>query len=128
MVGESGSVLRALIMCVVDVLDNRFPRLKHVRVRHMVHEQQQIVWTSLERFESGRDGWAVLADEPGARGGGAVVADAGFIDAILDARTLSSAIERGCLCGSLTTRQAGAIGALPSREELELYHDKIKQS
>jgi sugar/nucleoside kinase (ribokinase family) len=54
--------------------------------------------------------------------------DAGLIDALLDARALSSAIERGCLCGSLSTRQAGAISALPRREELELYHDKIKQS
>ncbi|WP_158748725.1 carbohydrate kinase family protein [Acidobacterium sp. S8] len=54
--------------------------------------------------------------------------DAGLIDAFLDSRPLPSAIEQGCLCGSLSTRQAGAISALPRREELELYHDKLKQS
>jgi sugar/nucleoside kinase (ribokinase family) len=54
--------------------------------------------------------------------------DAGLIDAHLDGLLLPSALERGCLCGSLSTRQAGAINALPEREELEIYHGQIRQS
>lgn len=53
--------------------------------------------------------------------------DAGFIDALLDAQALPAAMERGCLCGSLSTRRAGAINALPGREELRLYHDQTGQ-
>ncbi len=52
--------------------------------------------------------------------------DAGLIDARLDGLALPAAIERGCLCGSLSTRQAGAISALPGREEVKLYHDRIR--
>jgi sugar/nucleoside kinase (ribokinase family) len=54
--------------------------------------------------------------------------DAGLIDAILDSQSVSAAIARGCLCGSLSTRRAGAISALPGREELDLYYEQIRQS
>jgi ribokinase len=54
--------------------------------------------------------------------------DAGLIDATLDSQSVPAALERGCLCGSLSTRRAGAISALPGREELDLYYEQIRQS
>ena len=44
--------------------------------------------------------------------------DAGLIDALLDHASPSEMLDRACLCGSLSTRQAGALTALPNREEL----------
>lgn len=54
--------------------------------------------------------------------------DAGLIDALLDAHALPAAMERACLLGALSTRQAGAIRALPGPEELKLYYDQASQS
>ncbi len=48
--------------------------------------------------------------------------DAGFIDALLDHADPEDCLRRACICGALSTRKAGALGALPSREELrEIY-------
>lgn len=44
--------------------------------------------------------------------------DAGFIDALLDHADPEDCLRRACICGSLSTRKAGALGALPRREEL----------
>jgi sugar/nucleoside kinase (ribokinase family) len=50
--------------------------------------------------------------------------DAGFIDALLDDAEPEDCLRRACICGGLSTRVAGALGALPSREELkEIYHE-----
>jgi sugar/nucleoside kinase (ribokinase family) len=53
--------------------------------------------------------------------------DAGLIDALLDGAPLPQMLERACLCGGLSTRQAGALAALPDREELNKYHDHLRQ-
>ena len=53
--------------------------------------------------------------------------DAGLIDALLDGAQLPQLLQRACLCGGLSTRQAGALAALPSREELNRYHDQLRQ-
>jgi ribokinase len=53
--------------------------------------------------------------------------DAGLIDALLDRAPLPEMMERACLCGGLSTRQAGALAALPDREELNEYHDQLRQ-
>jgi ribokinase len=53
--------------------------------------------------------------------------DAGLIDALLDGVELPQMLQRACLCGSLSTRRAGALAALPGREELNEYHDQLKQ-
>jgi sugar/nucleoside kinase (ribokinase family) len=48
--------------------------------------------------------------------------DAGFIDALLDHADPQDCLRRACICGALSTRKAGALGALPRREELmEIY-------
>jgi len=48
--------------------------------------------------------------------------DAGFIDALLDHADPEDCLRRACICGALSTRKAGALGALPRREELmEMY-------
>jgi sugar/nucleoside kinase (ribokinase family) len=48
--------------------------------------------------------------------------DAGFIDALLDHADPEDCLRRACICGALSTRKAGALGALPRREELrEIY-------
>lgn len=44
--------------------------------------------------------------------------DAGFIDAVLDSGGPQERLRRGCICGALSTRVAGALGAFPDREEL----------
>jgi sugar/nucleoside kinase (ribokinase family) len=53
--------------------------------------------------------------------------DAGFIDALLDHASPLEMLERACLYGSLSTRQAGALTALPNREELNRFHAQLKQ-
>lgn len=45
--------------------------------------------------------------------------DAGFIHAALDLEPPQRCLEIACLCGALSTRAAGALQALPTREELE---------
>ena len=48
--------------------------------------------------------------------------DAGFIDALLDHADPEDCLRRACICGGLSTRKAGALDALPRREELmEIY-------
>jgi ribokinase len=44
--------------------------------------------------------------------------DAGFIDALLDHSDPEDCLRRACICGGLSTRKAGALAALPRREEL----------
>jgi len=53
--------------------------------------------------------------------------DAGLIDALLDHAQPHEMLERACLCGSLSTQKAGALSALPNREELNKFHDQLKQ-
>jgi sugar/nucleoside kinase (ribokinase family) len=53
--------------------------------------------------------------------------DAGLIDALLDHALPPEMLERACLCGSLSTRRAGALNALPNREELNHFHEQLKQ-
>jgi len=53
--------------------------------------------------------------------------DAGLIDASLDHAGPHEMLARACLCGSLSTRVAGALAALPDREELNAFHDQLKQ-
>ncbi|MEP6831210.1 MAG: carbohydrate kinase family protein [Rhizomicrobium sp.] len=50
--------------------------------------------------------------------------DAGFIDGILDAAAPEVRLNRACICGSLSTRAAGALSALPHRKELERAFEK----
>ena len=49
-VHELRGLFRALVVCVVNMLNDRAARLQPVRVRHVVHEQQQVVGAGLERF------------------------------------------------------------------------------
>ena len=48
--------------------------------------------------------------------------DAGFLDARLDGAGMEESLRRGCICGALSTRKAGALSGLPSREELWTTH------
>ena len=65
-----------------------------------------------------------LALEPVDTTGAGDAFDAGFIDALLDRAELPQMLQRACLCGSLSTRQAGALAALPGREELNQYYGR----
>jgi sugar/nucleoside kinase (ribokinase family) len=50
--------------------------------------------------------------------------DAGFIDALLDDAGPEDCLRRASICGGLSTRTAGALGALPYREEIRnIYED-----
>jgi sugar/nucleoside kinase (ribokinase family) len=45
--------------------------------------------------------------------------NSGFIHALLDDEPPQRCLEIACMCGALSTRAAGALQALPTREELE---------
>lgn len=44
--------------------------------------------------------------------------NAGFIDGVLDGEDGEECMRRGCICGGLSTRVAGALRGLPARDEL----------
>jgi sugar/nucleoside kinase (ribokinase family) len=44
--------------------------------------------------------------------------NSGFIDGLLDQEKDEECMRRGCVCGGLSTRVAGALGGLPTRDEL----------
>ncbi|PTS79002.1 carbohydrate kinase family protein, partial [Sphingomonas sp. HMWF008] len=50
--------------------------------------------------------------------------DAGFIDALLDGGDAATRLQRGCITGALSTRQPGALAAIPDRLELWSIHDR----
>jgi sugar/nucleoside kinase (ribokinase family) len=54
--------------------------------------------------------------------------DAGFIDALLDHADPEDCLRRACICGGLSTRMAGALGALPRREELRETYEHTYSS
>ena len=53
--------------------------------------------------------------------------DAGFIDGLLDGVPVRGCLRRGCLCGGLSTREAGALQGLPRKDELrETYEQSYR--
>jgi sugar/nucleoside kinase (ribokinase family) len=54
--------------------------------------------------------------------------DAGFIDALVDSSDPEDCLRRACICGALSTRAAGALSALPLREELETIYEQTYTS
>jgi len=54
--------------------------------------------------------------------------DAGFIDALLDGAGPEDCLRRACLCGALSTRVAGALNGLPSREQIERLYEQTYAS
>jgi sugar/nucleoside kinase (ribokinase family) len=50
--------------------------------------------------------------------------DAGFIDGLLDEEGAEECMRRGCICGGLSTRKAGALRGLPTRDELKRCYEE----
>jgi sugar/nucleoside kinase (ribokinase family) len=50
--------------------------------------------------------------------------DAGFIDGLLDKAGAQECLGRGCVCGGLSTRAAGALQGLPTRNELQECYEE----
>jgi sugar/nucleoside kinase (ribokinase family) len=50
--------------------------------------------------------------------------DAGFIDGLLDKQDGEECIRRGCICGALSARVAGALRGLPTRNELNRCYEE----
>jgi sugar/nucleoside kinase (ribokinase family) len=50
--------------------------------------------------------------------------NAGFIDALLDGAGLQHALQRGCICGALSTQAAGALAGLPDRNQLQSLQEQ----
>jgi sugar/nucleoside kinase (ribokinase family) len=50
--------------------------------------------------------------------------DAGFIDGLLDEAGGEECLRRGCICGGLSTRAAGALRGLPTRSELKRCYEE----
>jgi sugar/nucleoside kinase (ribokinase family) len=50
--------------------------------------------------------------------------DAGFIDGLLDGETSEECLRRGCICGSLSTRAAGALSGLPARQDFARCYEE----
>jgi len=48
--------------------------------------------------------------------------DAGFIDGLLDEASGEECLRRGCICGCLSVRAAGALLGLPDRNELSDFY------
>jgi sugar/nucleoside kinase (ribokinase family) len=48
--------------------------------------------------------------------------DAGLIDAVLAGADAEEMLQRAAACGALSTRTAGALNGLPTRQELEDIH------
>jgi sugar/nucleoside kinase (ribokinase family) len=48
--------------------------------------------------------------------------DAGFIDGLLDGATGEECLRRGCICGCMSVRAAGALRGLPDRKELSDFY------
>src|SRR5665213_2827916 len=89
-------------MRIVDVLNYRFPGVKHVGVWHVVHEQEKTIGTGGERFvNASYFGW-VLTDVSGAGRDGAIHANA----AVVRANPLAPAVAlRGFDIGSVMAVQ-----------------------
>jgi sugar/nucleoside kinase (ribokinase family) len=54
--------------------------------------------------------------------------DAGFIDALLDGVTAEECLRRACVCGSMSTRAAGALTGLPFKKELQEFYEQSYSS
>ncbi len=54
--------------------------------------------------------------------------DAGFLDAMLDGAGPEVCLRRACLCGALSTRVAGALNGLPSRDQIERLYEQTYTS
>ncbi len=54
--------------------------------------------------------------------------NAGFIDALLDKADPEECLRRGCICGGLSTRESGALSALPRREEVSDIYEQTYAS
>ena len=50
--------------------------------------------------------------------------DAGFIDGLLDRESSEECLRRGCICGSLSTRAAGALNGLPGRKDFARCYEE----
>lgn len=50
--------------------------------------------------------------------------NAGFIDALLDGVNAEECLRRACICGSMSTRAAGALTGLPFRKELQAFYEQ----
>lgn len=50
--------------------------------------------------------------------------DAGFIDGLLDGERSEECLRRGCICGSLSTRAAGALSGLPGRRDFARCYEE----
>ena len=72
----------ALVVAVVDVLDDGFSVVQFVGVGHVVEEEQQVVGRGGGGLVDLRDFWRVLADVARAGGDGAIHADAFVIGAV----------------------------------------------
>lgn len=50
--------------------------------------------------------------------------DAGLIDAIMSGADAQEVLRRAAICGALSTRAAGALNGLPTRQELKEMHEQ----
>ena len=71
-------------------------------------------------LSDGKEYWAAppLVDLVDTTGAGDAF-DAGFIHALLEGLSPQQCLQHGCVCGALSTRAAGALRALPTRNEVE---------
>lgn len=54
--------------------------------------------------------------------------NAGFIDALLDKADPEECLRSGCICGGLSTRESGALSALPRRKEISDIYEQTYAS
>src|SRR4029078_11746672 len=66
LVHQPARVVGTLVMQIIELLNECFARVQSMRVRDVMHKQQQILWTASERFKLYRNRRTVLAEGRGA--------------------------------------------------------------
>lgn len=122
---------------ICSKLDYLFPNEREARIICDGNPQDYLEYTRSHHWPNGvvkmgaggammRAGDGILRDYPpdvqtiDTTGAGDAF-NAGFIDGLLDGADGQECLRRGCVCGGLSTRVAGALRGLPTREELKKY-------
>ena len=79
---ERGGLVGAIVMRIVDMLDDGLAGVEFVAIRNVVEKEKQFIGCCRQRLILFCDGWGILRGVTRASGGGAVHADAIVIGAV----------------------------------------------
>jgi sugar/nucleoside kinase (ribokinase family) len=121
-------------------IDYLLPNEREARLLCACDPQHYLDYTKERRWPSGvvkmgaagammrSNNGALLVRSPGVAAvdttGAGDAFNAGFIDGLLDNAAAEQCLRRGCVCGGLSTRAAGALRGLPTRNELTRCYEE----